>query len=487
MDAPALAPIIGQAGVGATAQPTENALGGNEDDQDANSTQGEGDTSYQGVHGPALAALDDKLKATAQANASLKDQQLAITKQRAIIGQQQQTDNAALQLATQRHALAVTNSPAAGALSMSSGAPNTALMPPGAGALPNSAAAGADDWKQHTAGWDYDKHVTQQNFTQDHWDQANADMKAHTGKTAHEMYDELENKGLVLPTSANLTNRQKGELFAKFGMDLLQQQHATVVKRGAGFTPANPMAEIAKAGSDTMGNYDQILQAQRQGALQQYQDKQKIGLEAAGKQADLEKAIEERKAQAEMWGARAASQEKQTTEKVEGAGDRNAASNATRAADTGTNAAQRAKSTADATAERAAAAAARAAVAKQRADTDQAKADKVKDDKSQAELDKEQDVSLKKADDDLKSYAISTYKNDPKTGKATGEQYSREELAARYVSAMPAHQRASAATSTAQKPQAAGKTSGGQPRTITMADGSVQELSADGKTWVASK
>jgi len=417
---------------------------------------------------------------TAVANASLKGQQLAITKQRELIGKQQQGDQAALELATQKHALEVQNSPA-GALSMSS----AAAPPSGDGAFSNigGPAAANEDWKTHAANFDADKHLKDANYTQAHWDEANANLKANTGKTAHEMYDELEKKGLVLPSSADLTNKQKGELFLKFGMNLMKaHQPASIALRSQWKAP-NPMGEIGAAASETMADYDKITQQQREGALKQYEDRQKIGMEAAGKQADLERAIEERKAQAEMWGARTASQEKQTTEKVEAKHEDVGTQTTAKVEDTQTNAAQRAKSTADSTAERAKAAADRTAVAAERAATDKAKADKVKDDGVQKEMDKEQDSALSKADASLKSYDMSTFKKDDK-GKPTGEQYTREELTDKYVADMPAHQRAAKAATTAPQPKAGEKT-GGPPQTATGAKGE-KYLLVNG-AWVEQK
>ena len=484
MDAPALAPIVGQ---GANAQAPENAFGGNEDDQDANSQGTPSATSYAGVHGPALAALDAKLKATAVANASLKGQQLAITAQRELIGKQQQTDQAALELATQKHALEVQNSPA-GALSMSSGQAPTS--PTGALSNIGGPAAANEDWKTHAANFDADQHLKDANYTQAHWDEANANLKANTGKTAHEMYDELEKKGLVLPSSADLTNKQKGELFLKFGMNLMKaHQPASIALRSQWKAP-NPMGEIGAAGAETMADYDKIVQQQRESALKQYEDRQKIGMEAAGKQSDLERAIEERKAQAEMWGARTASQEKQTTEKVEAKHEDVGTQTTAKVADTQTNAAQRAKSTADSTAERAKAAADRTAVSQQRADTDAAKTDTKKDDKQQAELDKEQTAAQARAAKEISTYSANTYhtvdadgKDVPKGTKGSKRaQYTEDELAAQYAAKSPAHQRAAATTAPQPK---AGEKPGGPQQTATGAKGE-KYLLVNG-AWVEQK
>src|ERR1019366_3518217 len=186
MDAQALAPIVGQTPGGATSQ---GALTDDPVDQAENG--GGTDTSYSGVNGAALAALDERLKANSVAQAGIKGQQQAITAQRDLIGKQNTLDQNALQIAEQKHALEVQNIPS-GALSMSAGQANTAIMPQGAGALPNSEAAGVPDYMKHTAGWDFKKHVTDQNFSAEDHATASAEMKKQTGHSAAEMYDALE-------------------------------------------------------------------------------------------------------------------------------------------------------------------------------------------------------------------------------------------------------------------------------------------------------
>lgn len=439
------------------------------------------DTSYAGIHGPALAALDDKLKATAQANASLKDQQLAITKQREILGKQTQVDQAAVQLAAQRHALAVTNTPQ-GALRMSSGAPNTAIMPAGALPLPGSSGAGKAAWQDQLKGFDIDQHLQDANYTDDHWKQADAELKSNTGKTSAEMYDELQNRGLVLPSDAKLSDRQKGEMFLKFGLGMLKAHQGAAVVRPDQWRAPNTAAAIGAGGEAALGSYEQILQGQRAGALEQYQEKQKIGEAAAGKQADLERAMQERAMTNEMWLGREASQEKRTgmqgdvkkevvgTQEA-GKGERQAVGEAGK--DTRQNKAitSKEKVVDETEAGKNKREASREAAASGAEGSEKAKV------REQAELDKEQDTALNKADAAIKSYDASTY---VKGDDGKRRQLSREELADKYAKDMPAHQRAAKAT--APQPKAGEKPAGGI-QTATNAKGEKMAY-IDGK-WVA--
>jgi hypothetical protein len=272
-------------------QPEEGEDDGADIDQDQAqpwSQQSQGG-SYADIHGPTLEALDAKLNATAKANQSLAAQQQVLTKQREALGQQAALDKQTATLAAQRHAVAASQTPeGAFALAASQQGPQgqgVFSAPPGMS--PTGARAGTQAWQQHLQGFDPDQHLKDMNYDQSHWDEANAELKKNTGKTAHEMYDELENRGLVLPSDAKLTDRQKGELFLKFGMRMLQQQHAGLVRPDQWVAP-NAGRDFAKAAEGTLGDYDEILNQQRQGVLQAYQEKQKIGLEAAGKQATLE-------------------------------------------------------------------------------------------------------------------------------------------------------------------------------------------------------
>ncbi len=481
MDTPAL-PQEEMAGAGAQAPPTAF---GDDAQQDDGQTGGAGaDTSYAGIHGPALAALDDKLKATAKANVSLKEQQLAITKQREILGKQTQVDQAAVQLAAQRHALAVTNTPQ-GALRMSSGAPNTAIMPQGALPLPGSAGAGQATWQDQLKGFDIDQHLNDANYSDEDHAKASAELKANTGKSAAEMYDELENRGLVLPSDAKLTDRQKGEMFLRFGLGMLKAHQGAAVVRPDQWRAPNTAAAMGAGGEAALGSYEQILQGQRAGALQQFQERQKIGEAAAGKQADLERAMQGRAMTNEMWLGREASQEKRTgmqgdvrrevvgTQEA-GKGERQAVGEAGRGTRLDETEAGKAKRQKD---EDAAKAAREAAALKAKGEgegSDKAKA------KEQAELDKEQDDARKRAakaitDDPMHTYHVVN-------GKRV--QYSEDELTDQYVSKMPAHQRAAKAT--APQPKAGEKT-GEAPKTATGAKGEKYVLSPDGKTWVEQK
>jgi len=470
MDTPAL-PQDDQAGAGAQAFGGAPVPPPAEDDDSTGA-----DTSYAGVHGPALAALDDKLKATAQANASLKEQQLAITKQREILGKQTQVDQAAVQLAAQRHALAVTNTPQ-GALRMSSGAPNTAIMPQGALPLPGSAGAGQKTWQDHLKDFDVEQHLQDSNYTDEHWKQADAELKQNTGKTSAEMYDELQNRGLVLPSDAKLSDRQKGEMFLKFGIGMLKAHQGAAVVRPDQWRAPNTAAAMGAGGEAALGSYEQILQGQRAGALQQFQERQRIGEVAAGKQADLEKAKVEREMTMEMWKGREASQEKRTDVQADTRKDITATTEAGK--DTRQAVGEEGKGTrqgAAITAKHEDVATHESHADKRKAEGDDPDSEKGKA-KEQAELDKEQDTALSKADATLKDDPLHSYH--VVDGKHV--QYTREELAANFAKDMPATKRAAAKAATTASPKPGEKTTGVQ--TATNAKGEKMAY-IDGK-WVA--
>jgi hypothetical protein len=106
-------------------------------------------------------------------------------------------------------------------------------------------------------------------------------QKLPGGLTAAQKYDKAVNEGFIKPPDQDLTKRQKSQLFLEFGLALLAHSDARTDTTASAF---------GKAGQETQATYQNLTHnIPVQSALADYERRQKIELEAAGKQADLEK------------------------------------------------------------------------------------------------------------------------------------------------------------------------------------------------------
>ncbi len=157
------------------------------------------------------------------------------------------------------------------------------------GALPDQQAAPAPDSGPSTLPVTLKDHLA--TYTDQHFKDANDKLKAETGKSLNEQYDELAKQGMMPHTSKELTDRQKSELMIHFGLSMMQ--HAA--NRPAIITPQNIGdlkqggfgADIADAGQSTLAMSQGMQQQNQAQAAQQQAAVQKVELAKAAANKDL--------------------------------------------------------------------------------------------------------------------------------------------------------------------------------------------------------
>lgn len=178
--------------------------------------------SYADKYGPILSAFDQKIAATQTALKAAQQTQ-TIAKQHAA-------------LASQRHAIALKaateSNSVGGGSTLAQGQPK---QPQGALSLPGNNQPSHDEILH--------------SFDDKHFEEANAEYKKKTGKSADELYDMAVEKGKIPPTDEKLTKRQKSHLFIKFGLEMLKNSQQGIA------------TAIGNAGSATLDEYDQMKAA----------------------------------------------------------------------------------------------------------------------------------------------------------------------------------------------------------------------------------
>ncbi len=128
-------------------------------------------------------------------------------------------------------------------------------------------------------------------YTDKHFAEANAKVKAETGKSLNEQYDELAAQGAMPKTSKALTDRQKSELMIHFGLSMMQQANnrpAIITPQNIGqITQGGLGGDIGNAGQSTLAMAQGMQQQNQAQAQQQEAVQQKVGLARIGANKDL--------------------------------------------------------------------------------------------------------------------------------------------------------------------------------------------------------